>query len=503
MEERKIDFITAASIMLFAMSIDGSEAMFDLVSAVPIVGWFLGPPISIYISIAGGVGLASWFFYLGVPFVGRLGTAAIIEVIPFVNAVPAYSAAAMLTILAANNETLGGLLSIVTTGGAAAKVAGAAEGAQQVAKGATASALPAEKGSGGGAGGAAVSERQDRTTPAFKEPVQAGREVAGLSNVVDRNATTQSTREPGTPSGTANTTTPVRQQFSDTGPTSRAEAATQSPSSSSPSARSFQNVSDTSIAQASPRGGGVGIDAIAHPPAQPDPALGTSLESGLVEIEKRAKTNPNEIPHYFSRDKNGKGEWKTGPEGGKDHASMPTKELEALREAAKNGGSCAIVHTHPKSSGQNALPSIQDAIMENSVGKGCENIAVDSSGNRWKFETTDEFKKRHDAFEKKFRDMDNSVKGTPQEREWNAEAQKALAMRREGRFEDGLDHMIREGLSGKYGKNTQDRARELANDGIARTARDYNRDVRRGLTKEEAEHYIKRWGQGGFRITKS
>lgn len=130
---KKFDGLAAASIIGFAIVMDilqglGEWAIVGLITAGGsaatawwtfgagaagsyAVGILIGATFGFFVATAAGVVLTLWFHFKRASFIGRLGIAAIIEVIPFLNMLPAWTLATVLSVLAANNSSLGKLFS--------------------------------------------------------------------------------------------------------------------------------------------------------------------------------------------------------------------------------------------------------------------------------------------------------------------------------------------------------------------------------------------------------
>ena len=160
----KIGPVTATGLVAFALCLDGIQAMFDALVPIPVIGIIFGTIVGEYFTIVGGVFLACWLWYLDAPFVTRLTLAAVIEFIPIINILPAFTAATVLSIMAANNKQFGQFLSFATLrfSGALAGAAGAMEGGGAEAPGKTPS--DSKGGTGSERGGFGHSK------PTFKAP---------------------------------------------------------------------------------------------------------------------------------------------------------------------------------------------------------------------------------------------------------------------------------------------------------------------------------------------
>ena len=113
-EEKKkpIGLGSVIGILLLAVSLDMAGLLFDIAYLIPIFGWIIGAMAGLLLQMIGFVIFSLWFYLKGVKFLGKIGPAAMIEFIPLVNALPAWTVATALTIMAANGS---GILQTVAT----------------------------------------------------------------------------------------------------------------------------------------------------------------------------------------------------------------------------------------------------------------------------------------------------------------------------------------------------------------------------------------------------
>jgi hypothetical protein len=108
------------------------------------LGLFVGSIFGFFISTLAGVILSLWFHLKGVRFAGKLGAAAIVEMVPYANSLPGWTIAAAVTVSQANGGVIGrlagtflsptGLLTAVSGGTAAATAGAGAARAQATAR---------------------------------------------------------------------------------------------------------------------------------------------------------------------------------------------------------------------------------------------------------------------------------------------------------------------------------------------------------------------------------
>jgi hypothetical protein len=73
------------------------------------LGLFVGSIFGFFISTLAGVILSLWFHLKGVRFAGKLGAAAIVEMVPYANSLPGWTIAAAITVSQANGGAIGRL----------------------------------------------------------------------------------------------------------------------------------------------------------------------------------------------------------------------------------------------------------------------------------------------------------------------------------------------------------------------------------------------------------